>query len=195
MDVLSDDAIIEILSNISDFDDLQNLCKSSKRIKTLCKANKQSICKAFLKNNGFTNFSGILESPCKLMLQLRNFPPESLTTQAIKKMIGKSDPFVRFLSINGKIDNRLYHICEDLIEKNLIIPLKKLYETTGYSFNTPFGFNSLISIAAFWANQYDDIDVLKYILENGGQQKIKQTDIRLLKLTSERHPQINKFLK
>lgn len=193
INTLSDDSILDILGKISDFNDLQNLCKASKRIQNLCKTHKISICKAFLENLGYTNFSGILENPCKLMLRIKDLPEINL--RLIKEMIRKSDPLVRFLSINDKIDNILYNICSDLIEGNLLNSLKKFYESTGYSFKTPWGYTPLISFAAFHANQYNDISVLIYILENGGQKQVMEKDLRLLKLVAEKYPEINTFLK
>jgi hypothetical protein len=179
MENLDDFAILEIVTKISNFDDLRNFCKSSNRIQTICKERKVTICKAFLKNIGYTNFSGITESPCKLMLKLQSVPTR-ITKRIVKKMLlDDSDQLLRLLAINGKIDNNiLYDICSEIIDFNQFKLLKKLHIFTDYNFQSN-GKPSLVVLAAIGhAIGETDPIIIKYILDNGG--NIDEEDISFL---------------
>lgn len=180
MDILSDDSILEIITNISNFNDLENLCKSSKRIKDICKTRKLTICKSFLQNNGYVNFDDITEGPCKLMVELRKLP--NLDKGIIKQFIDDPDKknLLRFLSINGKIDEILYDICYEEIGKHNFNNIKKLHQITNYNFENPENKESLVLSAAFTKN----VRILKYILDNGG--KIYEDELSLVKNTGAR---------
>lgn len=161
IDILDDNSLLEIILKISNFNDLENFCKSSKRIKDICKERKLTICKTFLQNIGYSNFSKITESPCKLMLKLRNI---KITSKSVKKWLNNSDQILRLLAINNKIDRDiLYNICVEIINHNQFRLLKKFSNFTDYDFqsgNNP----SLVSLAAL----YNNLDIVKYILDNGG---------------------------
>lgn len=172
MENLTDDAILGILMSISNFDDLDNMCKGSKRIQDLCKGYRQNICKALLKNLGYTNYSQITESPCKLMLDIRSLKKKVDKKTFRSFIIGtkyKNHQLARFLAINNKIkDTILYDICVEIIQDNNFKNLKTFHEVTGFNFKTPQNQQTLMNLAASWGNGYNDISIMKYMLENGG---------------------------
>lgn len=185
IDILDDNSILEIILKISNFDDLDNFCKSSKRIRHICKERKLTICKALLENLGYSNFSKITESPCKLMLKLRVITSEP-NTRTVKRWLNNSDQILRLLAINNKIDrNILYNICSEIINHNQFKLLKKFTEFTDYDFqsgNNP----SLLALAALYTSFTDRSqlewekrkNIVQYILDHGG--NVDEGDITFL---------------
>lgn len=172
MERLNDDAILTLLTSMGNFEDVTNLCKTSSRVREVCKDNKDYICKSILRNMGYATF--INGSPCKILLELKK--GERLNSKVLKGLLfGKkkskdADQYVHFLAINGKLDKRwLYTIAGDIIMSGKLDKLEKLHKLTGYDFRKGIpGNQTLSSIAASWASNSKDLSLLKFMLSNGG---------------------------
>lgn len=169
MEQLNEDTILTLLISMGNFEDITNLCKTSARVREVCKNNKDYICKSILRNMGYTTFTS--GSPCKILLELKK--GERLNSKVLKSLLfgkkkGKdSDIYVHFLASNGKLDKRwLYLIASDIIMSGKLDKLEKLHKLTGYNFKKGIpGDQTLPYIAASWPN---GVELIKFMLSNGG---------------------------
>lgn len=75
----------------------------------------------------------------------------------------------RFLAINGKVDKAiLYNMATHFIQEGDFQKLKLFHKLTEYDFKTPKLEQSLVGVAANWAEESSNLEMLKYILDNGG---------------------------
>lgn len=167
---LNEDVIVEILSKFKKLKDIDNYCKTNKKLFEICKRNVVVICKSLLENNGYKIYDK--DEVCKVLFQMNslNLFDEKLKVTHFRKMLSKKmGEAIKFLEKNNRIQEQWkYNVAITFIKANKLKDLKYLHEHTGYDFRTRDNQEQLLlSIAENAAYSSKDYKILEYMLENG----------------------------
>ena len=168
---VNNQVLLNIITSVDNFEDLNKLTGSSCRIYFLCKNYRNLVSKKILKNMGYNIFyEGI--NPCKILVTL-NSTGVHLNKIQFKKLVfskeQEKNDLARFLWTNKEqMTQWLYEMVQEYIRRDNFNAIEKLYQNVKYDFTTPYGYTPLLIIAAIYSRYSNNLNIVQFILDHGG---------------------------